>query len=417
VIRSIDIENARIFEGEGWSFPLSPLTVLCGTNSAGKSTLLKVLLLLKQSLGITDALGPTKSRLRFSGSQIDLGDYSSFISHRQTYRDLLIGVSLDWMMPVSLANQLRESEGQLQLEPDEEQEEEWEQYELSAKLKFGFMYPHGQQPEESAKDRAAEDVDEGTDPTRQPLLKHAAFRIRSHNRELLSWEVSVTTVGEKGERGFQIRLPRKYFAGPSGLASMEVPESGDYVEIPTFLRGLLPDRLLGRVKFTTPDSPEDPFRVWPLPQHIERAQRDLRRAISNIQYLGPLRSPAKRFYTSQMDADPIMDPSGEFLPDLLRERAESRVVYMRPGESQTRRETLAEALNFWLFYLRTGHREADECEYQRELSLQTIQDVLIQLAVRTVTGQESHALADSGFGYSQVLPILARGLMTTVGAP
>jgi predicted ATPase len=111
-----------------------------------------------------------------------------------------------------------------------------------------------------------------------------------------------------------------------------------------------------------------------------------------------------------------MDPAGEFLPDLLRDRAESKVINLRPGESKWTRETLDQALDFWLYYLRTGRSNPEKEEYGRELSLQTIQSVLIQLAVRTVAGTESYPLADSGFGYSQVLPILARGLMTSPGS-
>ena len=41
MITAIELENARLFEGGGWRFDLSPLTVLCGTNSAGKSTVLR----------------------------------------------------------------------------------------------------------------------------------------------------------------------------------------------------------------------------------------------------------------------------------------------------------------------------------------------------------------------------------------
>src|SRR5690349_16251520 len=130
MIRSIELENARIFEGSDWFFPLAPLTVLCGTNSAGKSTLLKVLLLLRQSLGVSETIGTAKSRLRFAGSQVDLGDYTSFISHHQGYRDLLIGVSIDAMMPVSLSAQLRNFSPQLQMEVISDEDEEYEPYQL-----------------------------------------------------------------------------------------------------------------------------------------------------------------------------------------------------------------------------------------------------------------------------------------------
>src|SRR5579862_9044054 len=56
MIEELLISNVRLFEGpEEWRIPLSGLTVFCGTNSAGKSTILKTLLLICQTNSDADA--------------------------------------------------------------------------------------------------------------------------------------------------------------------------------------------------------------------------------------------------------------------------------------------------------------------------------------------------------------------------
>ena len=132
------------------------------------------------------------------------------------------------------------------------------------------------------------------------------------------------------------------------------------------------------------ENPEDAdWRTWPLPPHMERALRDLRRNLSTIQYLGPLRAAAKRYYTAQVDPDTLLDPAGERLPYLLRDRGEMLVWNWRMHGEDSRKEKLTSALNYWLYYIRTGktRNQYDECF--GELSLENTQELLIQLAVRS----------------------------------
>jgi predicted ATPase len=44
MLTGVSVGNMRVFEGDPWHFDLRPLTIFCGTNSSGKSTLLKALL-------------------------------------------------------------------------------------------------------------------------------------------------------------------------------------------------------------------------------------------------------------------------------------------------------------------------------------------------------------------------------------
>ncbi len=109
MITKIGLENVRIFDGSGWEFELAPMSVFCGTNSAGKSTLFKIPLLLRQSQGIRESYGVQSGRLRFVGSQVDLGSYSAFVSHNDITRDMSISLTVLDAMPWPMFKSLRAS--------------------------------------------------------------------------------------------------------------------------------------------------------------------------------------------------------------------------------------------------------------------------------------------------------------------
>ena len=148
---------------------------------------------------------------------------------------------------------------------------------------------------------------------------------------------------------------------------------------------------------------------WQIPPLLEKATRAVRTALSRVHYLGPLRSPAKRYYVASLDEFPGMDPAGEFLPYVLRDRLRTSVSFVAPGAIEVVSGTLDQALNAWMYYIRTG--EVPELKSKgKEINVAKTK-VLVEFEINSVNGQGAHALADSGFGYSHVLPILVRGLM------
>ena len=148
-----------------------------------------------------------------------------------------------------------------------------------------------------------------------------------------------------------------------------------------------------------------------MPPHIEYAYKDLRRALAQLFYLGPLRSPAKRFYLAQLENLPVVDPTGESLPIIIRERSHDLVwnCGFSPG-SKPQQTSLEKALNVWCNYFRTGQYVESDFD-SLEVSLDVTSDVLVEIRLKNPSGNESHALTDSGFGFSQVLPIVVRGLL------
>jgi predicted ATPase len=109
-----------------------------------------------------------------------------------------------------------------------------------------------------------------------------------------------------------------------------------------------------------------------------------------------------------------MDASGDFLPYVLRDllraggQLSSPKSEPKPGVRQTA-QPLHIALDDWMHYIRTGDRRGDD-QTLHEIEITSMKDVLLEFTLKSFGG-ESHALADSGFGYSQLLPILVRGLI------
>ena len=77
MLKSISLENYKCFKNSG-EIEIAPLTVLCGVNSSGKSSILKSLLMLKQSY--ENAL--SFNDLTFNGKYVDNGFFQDVIYNK-----------------------------------------------------------------------------------------------------------------------------------------------------------------------------------------------------------------------------------------------------------------------------------------------------------------------------------------------
>jgi predicted ATPase len=110
-----------------------------------------------------------------------------------------------------------------------------------------------------------------------------------------------------------------------------------------------------------------------------------------------------------------MDPSGDFMPYVLRDEASSPVVNAGLKERVPKGcQTLGPALDYWLYHLRTGRFTEGQAS-DKELQVSNTAEFVVQCEIRSPVGTGTFSIADSGFGYSQVLPILIRGLLVPKG--
>lgn len=419
MIKAIGVQNTRIFEGPDWNFPLHPLTVLCGTNNSGKSTLLKVLPLLSQSMGIRESYGMKEDRLRFVGYRVDLGDYYSFVSHNDIQRDISITLITESTMPAHVARLLRSlktSDERTVTEPSEEEVP----YTLTSHFHFGVISEREETSDPSIF-TSTESIEETISPSPRGFHKGAVYELSVDEEKLLSWEVIYSGLNDDGDPEFHLFVQQDYFDDVTRLQKIVVDRESKegYVKVRATLQGLIPMWLIAQLSQDEPDNDsgaeeQERWVVERVPTFIDSASRDLRRAIAAVDYIGPMRSPAQRYYIARPDISPPLDPAGEFLPYVLKDIDRYEAWHIAPDlRSAPKREPLARALNTWLHYIRTGESPTEEI-LEEEFNIQATK-VLVELKIRSVLGNELHALVDSGFGYSQLFPILVRGLLADQG--
>jgi predicted ATPase len=92
MIKEFDFQNFKPWANSG-KIRLAPLTVFCGTNSSGKSSISQFLLMLKQTVESYDR----RKILHFgdSSSLVDLGTYEEVIHKRDVSRKLSFGFEID----------------------------------------------------------------------------------------------------------------------------------------------------------------------------------------------------------------------------------------------------------------------------------------------------------------------------------
>ena len=329
MIRAIELANVRIFEGENWSIELKPLTVFCGANSAGKSTLLKVLLLLSQSKNQKVA-----GSLNFAGPRVDLGEYRSFVSHEEVQRTVTLSVKVDWTVVSSTIDFLQSVKKPRRRAKSANDETIAKPAQLRATFSFSLPAPI------SNGLRATGSGHRTTDSANvMGVLDSAVFQCYAEDQELLQWKVIRSESAEKQHGQYQIMMPKAFFKRVGGFDLMSVEHDGEWVRAIALLGGLLPQAIVAKprpskgpkTEVETGDPSAENFNNYPLPPFIQNALWAFDAALENIHYLGPLRAPAKRYYVANLGADPDLDPTGEFLPHVLRARANQRVFNVPPG--------------------------------------------------------------------------------------
>jgi hypothetical protein len=257
-------------------------------------------------------------------------------------------------------------------------------------------------------------------------MHRADFAILVNGEALLNWSIEKLDAtkdkpapnpfaDEPAQRLYKFCLPTAFFER-MGMSEQILPQESAVPELTTLvalLRGLLPSAIVADPR-PDPAHPvaenEHNWQRWPLPPIIDWEFEHFKNALLNLHYVAPLRSPGKRYYVADLDVVPGMDPTGEFLPYILRDKGTAPVVNALPDALGKRKEhSLAEALSGWLRYLRTGNCKGDEAK-QTEFELATA-EILVELKLRSLHDSRKHSLADSGFGYSQIVPVLVRGLL------
>lgn len=117
-------------------------------------------------------------------------------------------------------------------------------------------------------------------------------------------------------------------------------------------------------------------------------------SISNVKYIGPLRNYPKEFYFFETRGLDI-DSRGENTFEVLERQQNTKVEYFKDiKDTNVSKTTLLEAVQYWIDYFHPGST----------LSIEAVAENLIQVLIN------GHTLNNSGFGFSQLLPIIVQAL-------
>lgn len=416
MIESFWLENFKAF-GERQTIPLKKITLLFGANSAGKSSILQALLLLKQSLSEAD---DAQEALLPKGSVVDLGSVSEMTYRHESDRSIRFGFTAATSSPRRerpLSQTMSgtfafATEGRRGLTLSDFCVEE----DRLPVLKFVPVRRSGSGQsilERRATRVAGQLLEQSAQIVRsaylaytaklEPLMEelaaaregrnaraHAKFTSR-HIMPLFS-----SLLDEHAERELQSPEDVAHVIQKQIVARLEKLSSYDE---PTFVDDLT--KALTRtdlswfgLRLRGPREEPVTSRRWSLAPETDIVTAvagftaDVTRELLRIGYVGPYRATPERLYIF-----PGIDPrdvgrSGQNLPHLL---------YKHPG--------LVKKLNGWFERMEVG--------YQLDVKKSSAADIegVFTLRMQDATIGESVSWADVGFGISQLLPILVQAVM------
>ncbi len=237
MITQVSLRNVRLFADDLRTFRLTPLTVFCGSNSSGKSTILKIFPLLRQSQGIRESAEEESGKLRFKGTQVDLGNYYTLVSNNDTSRRMHVGIRVGNQVNAHLLAFLRfvKEKRTAQFAPGG-LPDKLVNYELECSFEFFAESPSPPNAPSAKTDKL----------TGGGLLK-AEFAMIANGEVLLAWSVEslervrdklpiVNPFTEEGsQRMYKFRFPTPFFES-MGMAEKILPQESERPEETTLTR-------------------------------------------------------------------------------------------------------------------------------------------------------------------------------------
>ncbi|WP_081863100.1 AAA family ATPase [Azospirillum argentinense] len=372
MIRSLKIHNFKSFSSLT-NFELGKINLLYGPNSAGKSSVIQSILLLKQSFGQSDFPGQRRrqiaTELVTQGEFVDLGTFKALISGHQDTKSLSVSITSD-----HLNDRTRAIEGATELTLTYKKDQ---LYSFSASLHGNLSATLKLSRE---RDSRGEDNQNDLFPDARPkLLKR--FGILKRYQKPFSRDM-----GAESFLRF-IYDTRMYYFDKS-VFNKKYPEQQIVDALDKYQMDFSvyrpPGRMEGRDKLTMHiESIVDSF--------ISSCTYNTSRALSLVSYLGPFRSYPQRFYSFSGAAASTVGASGENM---------AHVIFKS-------RRKIQDDINKWFARF--------DIPYTLSVEKQS-SDISGNLIVLKLTDKKSEIAVspkDVGFGIGQIMPILTEGIIFT----
>jgi predicted ATPase len=389
MIDSIGLENFKAIKSR-LALDLRPLTILCGSNSCGKSSILQSVLLLKQTI---ESQGPGQILLA-NGRLAHLGSLENIVYDHDETRD----VHLEYVFPLNSGspNQVRTG---TTISP----------FVVRHLVRGGQMPPDGLQLRLSVSlsSRSSGQYRKGLKPTVVESFKAAVENHGSNSNGDNPWP--------------QVSLTRDDVAKTYIIEWHNIEDP--YTEPESHTRTVSSGGTRDRVKFshlfpisfsrlggTSRSSPLGATfaRVY---RWLTYAREVVRFSMGSINYLGPLREePARRYvYEDEVVEVGVKGENAAYLYMLERNRKLGDYLqYDEESGGFTRRHNV-----------KFGRAVDDNLSAMgiENLHSKTTENGIISLMMSAQVGDATPVnIADVGFGVSQVFPIVVAGLRTPVGS-
>jgi len=356
MIKTLRLKNFKAFKDTG-DIELKPITVLAGPNSAGKSSILQSLLLLKQTL-----ISDLRVALNLDGEYLQASSISDLTFGKPlpnrckiSYKMCMITNIPDWAVDkyFSIIDASKSKTNP----------------ELHSKIQFSYRYGKAKEGKKSV----ILDKFEIT----QTINRYIGPRL---NVKYLEGKQMVNIKG----KGTKFSIPRDQIEGITLINSHFIPsilllETGEDKEMPV---------------------------IEPLPDIFHVPLEVLKKELTkNLEFLGPLRHPPQRAYLHSGSPSPEIGQSGEYAPQILWLERKKKIRYFPGLDGEPEEMTLLEAVNESFKYM--GMNQPIDVKSEESVMYQ------ILLGIKTKRRKKNVTIADVGFGVSQLLPIVLLGLRST----
>ena len=350
MLKSISLENYKCFE-KLEDLEIAPLTVLCGVNSSGKSSILKSLLMLKQSYEDNSV----SNYVLLNGKYIDNGTFNEVLFDNAAEKNFSISNSFEIKKRINKINRDIPNHRDLcRLYYNNNIDTFLITYTIKIINGGDFLYSN----------RISEIIVEIIFNNNKSQIH--LFREGKTTYSIIGTNIPDTS-GQLGD--FVINQCTCYF---SGMALNSIYQEGIKPATKLFIPAIV-----------------SIFNI-------------IASQYKQIQYIAPLRENPKRRYIADKEVN-YVGVSGENTPLLLKRiinnywkgimAPKSEEEFCITSEDIIVQDKFGIILNSWMEYLELG-----------DISLDTRQTDLIKVKIN------KHNIADVGFGVSQVLPILTEGL-------
>ncbi|MGI8856024.1 MAG: AAA family ATPase [Thermomicrobiales bacterium] len=403
LITNLSVENLKSF-GERQEAPLADITLVYGPNSAGKSTLIQSLLLLKQTM---DAAKEYRAHLIARGPFVDLGSFSALVHLHDIERPVVIGVT-----------------GLFDPEYHEQPLPILDAERSKAKTDFTFMWDETLR---SATHRSTS-IDFGGERFTFERITEVMYDVSMESENIFSRYRygAFKLVGKENE------TPR-YFVSEDLLPSEEFARMGRNYTEPYPLEEFGESDYANEAAWSEYEKYLEEHRAEFVRQRFQEQRKQSENVVNKLEWLrsmrpspedegvdywqyrdnfnsivhiGPVRSVPERFHILSNHGNKEVGRNGENMTDALVYSGADR-IYIDAGEIVSNPKVglhseILEAINGWLGTLGVSYN----------IEIQPIRADFIGDAVAlTLVHRQSKvrvSMADVGYGISQVLPIIVQ---------